>query len=355
MRYKRIIYLFVGILLLVTSYLLVSNNYLKFILLIMSLFCLLQVVINKNKLVTFMSFIGVIILTVALDFVLVSSTDIMPLYSIKYSVGNNVDVYERFNNRVWDCNSNKVIDNEINESFMCSNIELEGNDSNVIVHDLIKSFDDFEYHYLRIDGKVNRISSNTQIDLRTYVEVDETLNGYVEFSEDLIYRFNFNDENSLLDKYYAYDYISIIGQLESVSYIDNQTILNFVNSKIIESDLYDNYELVVTSKEVCEDDENNTLLISDDEKDIYNYCLDSVVVRYNEEIVYDLSYLLQLDKIKIEEVLDKNMELEYVNDNVLYDFDDFRIIKCVGEEKSSYIIGSNSLTLEDMVCTNINE
>ncbi len=351
MKYERFIYLFLGLVLLVSTYLAVSVTIFKFITFILALVFFYITIKQSSRYYTVLSFIGVVMLCMLFDYIVVYSFNVRPVFSIKTQVGENAYIYSGLSYNLWDCNGVHYLTSNKSDSYLCSNIGLTNLDSNVLVHELVKDFDAYKNKFVKIDGKVSRIISNNQIELNTYVFTDESINGYVVFSEDLIYRFNFNDQDSLLDKYYAYDFITIIGQITDIIYEDNQTIININNSKIVESELYDDFELVVTEEDKCEDDSNNTLISSYEDVYIYNYCLNSVLVKYSDQIVYDLSYLLQLKKVTIEEVLSKKIEQTNENDNVLYEYENFNIIKCSEVDKEVFIIGSDSLELDEKVCT----
>ena len=79
--------------------------------------------------------------------------------------------------------------------------------------------------------------------------------------------------------------------------------------------------------------------------------MDKIVVRYSEDLVYELSFLLTSDKLEIDDILEKANNVSYDKDNnVLYEFDGFNILECNRDAKKQYIIGNSKLNLESGFC-----
>ena len=95
-------------------------------------------------------------------------------------------------------------------------------------------------------------------------------------------------------------------------------------AKIINSDIYDSYELVVNNV----DEKKKTLAHGN----IYYYGLQGIYYKYDENNIYALEYLLSDKREKVDDLI-KGTEVEVVNQgDSLYKLNDYNILICENED-----------------------
>ena len=73
-------------------------------------------------------------------------------------------------------------------------------------------YPEYKNKFVRVHGKISKISGNESIELASYTSSEESLNGYVNFNLD--YTLNVKS-NEILSSYRIYDYIDVIGRVDS--------------------------------------------------------------------------------------------------------------------------------------------
>ena len=143
------------------------------------------------------------------------------------------------------CKKDLILDYGYNKNYACSNDLLETISVNKFLQDSKASFKEYKYKFVRINGKVSKISGNEVIEMAEYTKSDDVLNGYV----------NFNLSNSLkvltkddLSKYRIYDYIDVIGRVSEYQ----NGVIELMDVVLIPSGLYDSY-----SFEIINNNDNN--------------------------------------------------------------------------------------------------
>jgi len=118
------------------------------------------------------------------------------------------------------------------------------------------------------------------------------------------------------------------------------------DSIIIESDLYDTFELSVVEKNKCENDKAE--YAKTETLTYYTSCLNNVFVRYDEENVYDLSYVLLDKKMAFDSLISKSVDKEELDGNILYEYETFKLLSCANKEE--VIIGNSNLKIDSPYC-----
>ena len=287
----------------------------------------------------------------ALDYILVKSTDRVPVFSYVIESNENVKLYNAVGYRVWDCNGTFVIDKLYQRSYLCDDAYIEEVDSKVFISHVVENFDELENKFVKVKGKISSITGIEYVSMQSYEETDITMNGYVTFADNITLKFKFNGGNENVSNYEVYDNAILIGRVAKLYEDNNKYEIILEDAKIIKDEIYDDFEISVTSKKECDKDDQVSLLVSESTYDIYSSCMDKIVVRYSEDLVYELSFLLTSDKLEIDDILEKANNVSYDKDNnVLYEFDGFNILECNRDAKKQYIIGNSKLNLESGFC-----
>ena len=145
-----------------------------------------------------------------------------------------------------------------------------------------------------------------------------------------------------LSKYRIYDYIDVFGRVDKRA--DGKITLT--NTLLVASDIYDDYSFEI----ILNNDKKLTNLVK--EKDYYYYGVTSVNIKYDQDNIYELSYLLLDGRISFDD-LTKNKEYTTFKDEEeveiakKYSLEKFDIIKCSNEK---VIVANPKINVNKDVC-----
>ena len=264
----------------------------------------------------------ILVVSLGLDTLLVYKLRYVPIFSLQVKSNKDVKTYNSLFYRVYDCKKDLILDYGYNKNYACSNDLLETISVNKFLQDSKASFKEYKNKFVRINGKVSKISGNEVIEMAEYTKSDDVLNGYV----------NFNLSNSLkvltkddLSKYRIYDYIDVV---------------------LIPSGLYDSYSFEIINNN------DNKLSNLVKEKDYYYYKISSINIKYDQDNIYELSYVLIDERIKYEDLV-KNVEFESIKDKEdkeiakKYSLEKFNILECSNNKK---IFVNKSVNVNSNIC-----
>ena len=306
------------------------------ILLIMISFCL-----KKKRSIFLIILVPLIILVVSLglDTLLVYKLRYVPIFSLQVKSNKDVKTYNSLFYRVYDCKKDLILDYGYNKNYACSNDLLETISVNKFLQDSKASFKEYKNKFVRINGKVSKISGNEVIEMAEYTKSDDVLNGYV----------NFNLSNSLkvltkddLSKYRIYDYIDVIGRVSEYQ----NGVIELMDVVLIPSGLYDSYSFEIINNN------DNKLSNLVKEKDYYYYGLNTINVKYDGDNIYELSYLLTDDRFKFDDLIqDKEYEV-FKNDEDVeiakkYKLEKFDLLECSNGKK---IVANSKSKANQSIC-----
>ena len=146
-----------------------------------------------------------------------------------------------------------------------------------------------------------------------------------------------------------YDDITIVGVVKNMETSTNQTVIYMYEGKVVSSINLDYYELTVIDDKECSNVPE--LLYTDGTTGIYSYCVNDVMITYDNDNVYDLATALSSYKISIDKIIDDMKLDKKENNQELYKSKNYNIIKC----NDNYIIGNSKLSLKNNVCSLIEE
>ena len=132
------------------------------IILIMISFCL-----KKKRSIFLIILVPLIILVVSLglDTLLVYKLRYVPIFSLQVKSNKDVKTYNSLFYRVYDCKKDLILDYGYNKNYACSNDLLETISVNKFLQDNKASFKEYKNKFVRINGKVSKISGNEVIEM----------------------------------------------------------------------------------------------------------------------------------------------------------------------------------------------
>ena len=263
----------------------------------------------------------------------------VPVFSYAIKSSDKMRTYNSFFYRVFDCNGNLTLDYGYTKNYVCSNDCLDAININSFMQDAEESFKKYHHKFVHIYGKISKITGNENIELASFTESNNTLNGYVNFNLNNILIVN-TEEN--LSKYRIYDYVDVYGKVTSI----NDGKITLTNTKLVASDIYDTYSFEI----IASDDNKLTNLVK--EKDYYYYGLNTINVKYDGDNIYELSYLLTDDRFKFDDLIqDKEYEV-FKNDEDVeiakkYKLEKFDLLECSNGKK---IVANSKSKANQSIC-----
>lgn len=340
---KRLIWLLgIGLTLMIVPF--IINKYSIFrvislvigVILIEVCFCL-----KKKRNIFLVILIPVLLFTMSygVDVLLAFKLKYVPIYSYVIKSSDKMKTYNSFFYRVYDCNNNLNLDYGYRSSYVCNNELLDIISINKFLQDPKDSFNEYKNKFVRIYGKISRISGNESIELAAYTKSEEVLNGYVNFNLDYTLNIKTTDD---LSKYRIYDYIDVIGRVDLLK--DNTITL--IDTKLIPSDIYNDYSFEIVNN----NDEKLSNLIK--EKGYYYYGINSLNVKYDQDNIYELSYVLQDEKLTFDDLVD-DMDFKIISNKdeeevaKVYNLEKFNVIECSNNKK---IVANKNNKVNSDIC-----
>lgn len=315
-----------------------------------------MVIYRKNKIILIPILIFIFASSlIMIDYLIVINFDRLPVIAIRNTISSNTKIYNASFYRVWKCNisdKNMYIDKFYKSNFYCDSKELKKQDINDFLLHFENKYHQYKNDFVKIEGKISEIQGLKSLDLKAYeFEVDK-LNGYVVFDDNVKLRFLFNEDYDKLANYSVYDNIKIIGRIvDMVKDENDQYTIILKDSKIVSTDLYDEYEVIVDKDNKC--NSGTQLYYENKDQKYYFNCLNRIDIKYSEEDIYELNYLLQDNKINLNDLYKKANNKEEYDDggSVLYQYDDFSILKCnTLEGNNDIIFGNTNLSKTEEFC-----
>lgn len=350
-----------SILLIAISIIIKKATVIRAILWILSIFLLTLNIVLSNKIKitkTIIIFLVLLISSFFIDGIIVYTFKKVPVFYYNTITSENSIVYNSIGVRVWQCDKNDfdnlIIDPFYEKGYMCNAEDITPIDSNSFLNSIVENHDDYYNKYVKITGKISKTSGQNYIEMRPYSTSEITVNGYVEFADNITLKIIFNTSEPSLDNYDIYDEITIVGVIKNLENSSSKYTVYMYDSKIVSSLDLDEHTITITSSKSCSTDQK--LIYSNDKSNIYTYCIDEAIVSYPYN-KYELPQALSSNKISIEELYSgsddiiKNTE----NNSMIYRFEDYSILVCDQSLSKDIIIGHKKLSFEDVKCQSIVE
>lgn len=342
MKKRHIVLLGFGLTLMIVPFLINIYSIFRIISLVLGIILItVSLCLKKKRNIFYIILVPLIMLVFSygIDTLLFYTLKRVPVFSYAIKSSDKMRTYNSFFYRVFDCNGNLTLDYGYTKNYVCSNDCLDAININSFMQDAEESFKKYHHKFVHIYGKISKITGNENIELASFTQGDDTLNGYVNFNLNNILIVN-TDEN--LSKYRIYDYVDVYGKVTSI----NDGKITLTNTKLVASDIYDTYSFEI----IASDDNKLTNLVK--EKDYYYYGLNTINVKYDGDNIYELSYLLTDDRFKFDDLIqDKEYEV-FKNDEDVeiakkYKLEKFDLLECSNGKK---IVANSKSKANQSIC-----
>lgn len=342
MKKRLIVLLGLGLTLMIVPFLINIYSIFRIISLVLGIILItVSLCLKKKRNIFYIILVPLIMLVFSygIDTLLFYTLKRVPVFSYAIKSSDKMRTYNSFFYRVFDCNGNLTLDYGYTKNYVCSNDCLDAININSFMQDAEESFKKYHHKFVHIYGKISKITGNENIELASFTESNNTLNGYVNFNLNNILIVN-TDEN--LSKYRIYDYVDVYGKVTSI----NDGKITLTNTKLVASDIYDTYSFEI----IASDDNKLTNLVK--EKDYYYYGLNTINVKYDGDNIYELSYLLTDDRFKFDDLI-KGKEYEvFKNDEDVeiakkYKLEKFDLLECSNGKK---IVANSKSKANQSIC-----
>lgn len=342
MKKRLIVLLGLGLTLMIVPFLINIYSIFRIISLIVGIILItVSLCLKKKRNIFYIILVPLIMLVFSygIDTLLFYTLKRVPVFSYAIKSSDKMRTYNSFFYRVFDCNGNLTLDYGYTKNYVCSNDCLDAININSFMQDAEESFKKYHHKFVHIYGKISKITGNENIELASFTQGDDTLNGYVNFNLNNILIVN-TDEN--LSKYRIYDYVDVYGKVTSI----NDGKITLTNTKLVASDIYDTYSFEI----IASDDNKLTNLVK--EKDYYYYGLNTINVKYDGDNIYELSYLLTDDRFKFDDLIkDKEYEVFKNEEDVevakKYKLEKFDLLECSNGKK---IVANSKSKANQSIC-----
>lgn len=342
MKKRLIVLLGLGLTLMIVPFLINIYSIFRIISLVLGIILItVSLCLKKKRNIFYIILVPLIMLVFSygIDTLLFYTLKRVPVFSYAIKSSDKVKTYNSFFYRVFDCDGDLTLDYGYTKNYVCSNDCLDAININSFMQDAEESFKKYHHKFVHIYGKISKITGNENIELASFTQGDDTLNGYVNFNLNNILIVN-TDEN--LSKYRIYDYVDVYGKVTSI----NDGKITLTNTKLVASDIYDTYSFEI----IASDDNKLTNLVK--EKDYYYYGLNTINVKYDGDNIYELSYLLTDDRFKFDDLI-KGKEYEvFKNDEDVeiakkYKLEKFDLLECSNGKK---IVANSKSKANQSIC-----
>lgn len=342
MKKRLIVLLGLGLTLMIVPFLINIYSIFRIISLVLGIILItVSLCLKKKRNIFYIILVPLIMLVFSygIDTLLFYTLRRVPVFSYAIKSSDKMRTYNSFFYRVFDCNGNLTLDYGYTKNYVCSNDCLDAININSFMQDAEESFKKYHHKFVHIYGKISKITGNENIELASFTQGDDTLNGYVNFNLNNILIVN-TDEN--LSKYRIYDYVDVYGKVTSI----NDGKITLTNTKLVASNIYDTYSFEI----IASDDNKLTNLVK--EKDYYYYGLNTINVKYDGDNIYELSYLLTDDRFKFDDLI-KGKEYEvFKNDEDVeiakkYKLEKFDLLECSNGKK---IVANSKSKANQSIC-----
>ena len=346
MKKRSIILIILGVILLIVPFCFNDYSIIRLILLALGIFlATLSLVFLKkrNIFLIILTPIILICLSYAVDTFLFYQFNRIPLFVYEIESGPRMRTYNSFFYRIFDCNGDLSLDYGYTSDYVCNEKDLDTVDINTFLADPKGSYEEYHDKFIKLSGKISKISGKAAIELSSYTVSDNSLNGYVNFNINYVVRVNVAES---LSNYRIYDNITVIGRVASKTEENGTTVINLEDTMLIPSDIYNTYSYEIVNSSNAE----LTSLVS--EQNYYLYGISALNIKYANDAIYELSYLITDSRMTLDDIIgDTSATNLYDEEEVLqakaYELDKFNILVCENDKK---IIANKNFDLDITLC-----
>ena len=346
MKKRSIILIILGAILLIIPFCLSNYSILRLIILALGIFLItlsLVFVKKRNIFLIIITPLILICLSYAVDTFMFYQFKRIPLFVYEIKSSDSMSTYNSFFYRIFDCNGSLTLDYGYLSDYVCAEGDLDEVDINTFLSEPIKTYDEYKNKFVKLSGKISKISGEESIELSSFTTTDGSLNGYVNFNTNYVVRVNVNES---LSNYRIYDNITVIGRVANLTEEGNVTVINLLDTMLIPSNIYDNYSYEIVNS-------NNEELVSlASAQNYYLYGISSLTVKYTNNDIYELSYLITDSRFTLDTIIgDTSATNMYDDEETLqakfYELEKFNVMVCENDKK---IIANKSFDLTIDLC-----
>lgn len=356
-----IIYILIAAIILAIALLAPINNIIR---LILSIVALIVLSIRKHKLLdkkrkyTPLYTLVYLIALILLDSICVVTFSKTPIFAINIIHNNDIKVYNAIGYKVWQCDTNKpndlIVEPFYKKGYKCSVEEIENVSINELITSLNNNYEEYRNTFVKVTGKISKKDGQNYIEMQSYTESDDNINGYVTFQEAITLAIIFDDYDQKLDVYDIYDEITVIGKIKNMETKEDKRIIYMYESTLASDIELDEYTITASSNKKINGDKQ--LIYTTKDSNVYTYGIENIIVKFKDNLEYELPSVLSSKKLEINEIIkdateiiidEKNQE----NKSKLYKFKTYNIVVCDQEKSKDIIITSPKLKLNDIKCT----
>lgn len=320
MNKKVLLFLIIGLLFIIFPYIYNSYNILRLISILIGIIIIsISLVFYRNKNIYIIIITPIILLTLTytIDILLYIKFNQIPIYIYEIKSNDKVSTYNSLFYRIYNCNNKLILDYNYEKKYSCESTDLEEIDINTFLINPISSYKEYKNKFIKLSGKISKISGREILELNAYNKVDGALNGYVDFNKDYKVVIDLNED---LSKYRIYDYVTVIGRVDS--YKDG--IITLKDAYTIASKLYDEYTYEIIN--------NNSKELINIVDNYYFYGIKAININYKSDI-YELNYLINDDRIEIDKIIENSNAIIYNDEEKVkiatgYELEKFNVLIC---------------------------
>ena len=205
-----------------------------------------------------------------------------PVMIIEFKSSEKVSTYNSLIYRIYKCDKKLILDKNYKKSYACDRNEIEVKSiSEYLGTNLKQTYHSTKNKFVHIKGKVSKIIGSSEIEI-DYYDSKVGINGYVNFEDNkkiVLKNLNINPK-----KYHIYDEIEFTGEVTKYIISEDNEEIDLTYVKIYDLDIYKTADLLVNYNY----DNKMTNLLDN----VYYLGISSIYYKYNEDNIYDLSYIL---------------------------------------------------------------
>lgn len=356
-----IIYILIAAIIITIALLAPINNVVR---LILSIIALIVLSIRKHKLLdkkrknTPLYTLIYLIALILLDSICVVTFSKTPIFAINIVHNNDIKVYNALGYKVWQCDAKKpnelIVEPFYNKGYKCSIEEIENVSINDLITSLNNNYEEYRNTFVKVTGKISKKDGQNYIEMQAYTENEESMNGYVTFQEAITLAIIFDEYDERLDVYDIYDEITVIGKIKNMESKEDKRKIYMYESTLASNIELDEYTITASSNKKITGDKQ--LIYTTKDSNVYTYGLENIIVKFKDNLEYELPSVLSSKKLEISEIIkdatevitdEKNQE----NKTKLYKFKTYNVVVCDQEKSKDIVITSPKVKLNDIKCT----
>lgn len=313
-------------------------------------------VTKKSKTSTMLVYIILFFLiSIVIDGIMVITLKRIPVFAYNIISTEKTRVYNGIGIRVWQCDkkdfSNIIVDPFYKKGYMCDAEDIAAIDANSFLNSVIENYEDYKNTYIKIKGKISKKNGQNYIEMKPYETTNITVNGYVNFADNITLRILFPNNTNELDSYDVYDEITVVGIIKNMEKEQENYIIYMYDSKVVSNINLKEYEITATAEKKCS--EEKKIIYNNEVNTVSTYCLEEIIITYADDNKYELSTALSSNKINIENLKENPLEINQNEEtgDTLYRFNNYSILFCNPNTSKEIIIGNKTMKFSSVTCT----